>query len=80
VAALHARWIFRANCKPTYPNHLPDDSYVVKTDRRSSTVADLRRLARYAPTLLVTSSRDILLSGTTISTARCSALEMTRSS
>jgi acetyl esterase/lipase len=58
---------FPGELQPTYPNHLPDDSYVVKTDRKdpvlSPIFADLRGMP---PTLLVTSSRDILLSGTTI--------------
>jgi len=53
-AALHARWI-PGELQPTYPNHLPDDSYVVKTDRKdpvlSPIFADLRGMP---PTLLVT--------------------------
>ena len=53
--------------QPTYPNHLPDDGYVGKTDRKdpflSPIFADLHGMP---PTLLVTSTRDILLSGTTI--------------
>jgi monoterpene epsilon-lactone hydrolase len=53
--------------QPTYPNHLPDDGYVGKTDRKdpvlSPVFADLHGMP---PALLVTSTRDILLSGTTI--------------
>jgi epsilon-lactone hydrolase len=51
--------------EPADPNHLPDDPYVGKTDRKdpvlSPIFADLRGMP---PTLLVTSTRDILLSGT----------------
>jgi acetyl esterase/lipase len=58
---------FPGGLQPTYLNHLPDDSYVGKTDRKdpvlSPIFADLRGMP---PTLLITSSRDILLSGTTI--------------
>ena len=47
------------------PSHLPDDPYVGKTDRKdpvlSPIFADLHGMP---PTLLVTSTRDILLSGT----------------
>jgi epsilon-lactone hydrolase len=53
--------------EPTNPNHMKDDPYVGKTDRRdpvlSPLFADLHGLP---PSLLVTSTRDILLSGTTI--------------
>jgi epsilon-lactone hydrolase len=55
------------NLQPTYPDHLPDDSYVGKTNRQdpvlSPIFADLHGMP---PTLLVTSTRDILLSGTSI--------------
>jgi acetyl esterase/lipase len=51
---------------PIDGNHLPDDQYVGKTDRKdpvlSPLFADLHGLP---PSLLVTSTRDILLSGTT---------------
>jgi acetyl esterase/lipase len=51
--------------EPIDPNHLPDDAYVGKTDRKdpvlSPIFADLHGMP---PTLLVTSTRDILLSGT----------------
>lgn len=53
--------------QPTDANHLPDDQYVGKTNRTdpvlSPLYADLHGLP---PTLLVTGTRDILLSGTTI--------------
>ncbi|HEY6338199.1 MAG TPA: alpha/beta hydrolase fold domain-containing protein, partial [Candidatus Sulfotelmatobacter sp.] len=52
---------------PTDPNHLPDDQYVGKTDRKdpvlSPMFADLHGLP---PSLLVTSTRDLLLSDTAI--------------
>jgi monoterpene epsilon-lactone hydrolase len=53
--------------QPTYPNHRPDGAYEGQTDRKdpvlSPLFADLRGMP---PSLLVTSTRDILLSGTTI--------------
>jgi monoterpene epsilon-lactone hydrolase len=53
--------------EPTDTAHLPDGAYVGKTDRKdpvlSPLFADLRGMP---PTLLVTSKRDSLLSGTTI--------------
>ncbi len=53
--------------KPIDPNHLPDDSYVGKTDRKDPVLSPLfADLHGMPPTLLVTSTRDILLSGTTI--------------
>jgi acetyl esterase/lipase len=58
---------FPGGLQPTYPNHPHDDQYVGKTDRKdpvlSPLFADLRGMP---PSLLVTSTRDILLSGTTI--------------
>jgi monoterpene epsilon-lactone hydrolase len=58
---------FPGALQPTDPNHLPDSPYVGKTDRKdpvlSPMYSDLRGLP---PTLLVTSTRDILLSGTTV--------------
>jgi epsilon-lactone hydrolase len=52
--------------EPVDPNHLPDDQYVGTTDRKdpvlSPLFADLRGMP---PSLLVTSTRDILLSDTT---------------
>jgi len=51
--------------EPIDPNHLPDDQYVGKTDRKdpflSPLFADLHGMP---PSLLVTSTRDILLSDT----------------
>ena len=51
--------------EPIDPNHLPDDQYVGKTDRKdpvlSPRLADLHGMP---PSLLVTSTRDILLSDT----------------
>ncbi|MBZ5667981.1 MAG: alpha/beta hydrolase [Acidobacteriia bacterium] len=56
---------FPGRMEPVDPNHLPDDQYVGKTDRKdpvlSPIFADLRGMP---PSLLVTSTRDILLSGT----------------
>jgi epsilon-lactone hydrolase len=48
---------FPGGLQPTYPAHLPDDSFL------SPLFADLHGMP---PSLLVTSTRDILLSGTTI--------------
>jgi acetyl esterase/lipase len=51
--------------QPVDPNHLPDDQYVGKTNRKDPVLspffADLHGMP---PTLLVTSTRDILLSDT----------------
>jgi len=56
---------FPGEMQPTDPNHLPDDQYVGKTDRKdpvlSPLYADLRGMP---PSLLVTSTRDLLLSDT----------------
>jgi acetyl esterase/lipase len=56
---------FAGELEPTDPNHLPDDQYVGKTNRKdpvlSPLFADLRRMP---PSLLVTSTRDLLLSDT----------------
>ncbi len=53
--------------EPVDPNHLPDDQYVGKTDRRDPVLSPLfADLHGMPPTLLVTSTRDILLSDTTI--------------
>jgi monoterpene epsilon-lactone hydrolase len=66
-----SRQIFSLNglpgrIEPVDPNHLPDDQYVGKTDRKdpvlSPMFADLHGMP---PTLLVTSTRDLLLSDTT---------------
>jgi epsilon-lactone hydrolase len=65
-----ARQLFTLNglpgrMQPTDPNHLPDDEYVGKTDRKdpvlSPMFADLHGMP---PSLLVTSTRDLLLSDT----------------
>lgn len=56
---------FPGRMEPIDLKHLPDDAYVGKTDRKdpllSPIFSDLRGMP---PTLLVTSTRDILLSGT----------------
>jgi epsilon-lactone hydrolase len=56
---------FPGEMEPVDPKHLPDDQYVGKTDRKdpvlSPLYADLRDMP---PTLLVTSTRDLLLSDT----------------
>ena len=58
---------FPGQLQPTDSDHLPDDQYVGKTDRKdpvlSPLYADLRGMP---PSLLVTSTRDLLLSDTTI--------------
>jgi monoterpene epsilon-lactone hydrolase len=58
---------FPGDLKPTDANHLPDDQYVGKTNRRDPVLSPLfADLTGFPPSLLVTSSRDILLSSTTI--------------
>jgi epsilon-lactone hydrolase len=53
--------------EPTDSNHLPDAGYVGKTDRRDPVLSPLFADLRGMPSsLLVTSTRDLLLSGTTI--------------
>jgi len=58
---------FPGQLEPVDAKHLPDDQYVGKTDRRdpvlSPLYADLRDMP---PSLLITSTRDLLLSDTTI--------------
>ena len=58
---------FPGRLEPVDPNHLPDDQYVGKTDRKdpvlSPIFADLHGMP---PSLLVTSTRDLLLSDTAI--------------
>ena len=52
--------------EPIDPSHLPDDQYVGKTDRRDPVLSPLfADLHGMPPSLLVTSTRDILLSDTT---------------
>ena len=58
---------FPGALRPTYPNQLPDDPYVGKTNRKDPVLSPLfADLHGMPPSLLVTSTRDILLSGTTI--------------
>jgi len=53
--------------QPTDADHLPSDEYVAKTDRRDPVVSPLFSDLRGMPsTLLVTSTRDLLLSDTAI--------------
>ncbi len=58
---------FPGQIEPIDANHLPDDQYVAKTDRKdpvlSPMYADLHGMP---PSLLVTSTRDILLSDTAL--------------
>jgi monoterpene epsilon-lactone hydrolase len=58
---------FPGGLEPVDPNHLPDDQYVGRTDRKdpvlSPLFADLRGMP---PSLSITSTRDLLLSDTTI--------------
>lgn len=57
---------FPGAMEPIYPKNL-DDQYVGKTDRRDPVLSPLfAELHGWPPTLLVTSTRDILLSDTTI--------------
>jgi monoterpene epsilon-lactone hydrolase len=52
--------------EPVDPNHLPDNEYVGKTDRKDPVLSPLfADLHGMPPSLLVTSTRDILLSDTT---------------
>ena len=52
--------------EPIDPNHLPDDQYVGKTDGKDPVLSPLfADLHGMPPSLLVTSTRDILLSDTT---------------
>ncbi len=51
--------------EPVDPNHLPDDQYAGKTDRKDPVLSPLfADLHGMPPSLLVTSTRDILLSDT----------------
>jgi epsilon-lactone hydrolase len=51
--------------EPTDPNHLPDDQYIGKTDRKDPVLSPLfADLHGMPPSLLITSTRDILLSDT----------------
>ncbi len=58
---------FPGTMEPIDTTHLPDDQYVGKTDRKDPVLSPLfADLHGMPPTLLVTSTRDILLSDTTI--------------
>jgi monoterpene epsilon-lactone hydrolase len=58
---------FPGQLKPTDPNHLPDNEYVAKTDRKDPVLSPLfADLQGWPPSLLVTSTRDLLLSDTAI--------------
>jgi len=67
-----SRQIFTLNgfpgaLQPTDPHHLTDNEYVGKTDRRDPVLSPLYAdLSGWPPSLLVTSTRDLLLSDTTI--------------
>lgn len=58
---------FPGELQPTEPTHLPDDQYVAKTDRKDPVLSPLfADLNGMPPSLLVTSTRDLLLSDTAI--------------
>ena len=58
---------FPGQLQPTDPHHLPDNEYVGKTDRKDPVLSPLfADLKGWPPSLLVTSTRDLLLSDTTI--------------
>jgi len=58
---------FPGQMQPTDPNHLPDEQYVGKTDRKDPVLSPLfADLHGMPPSLLVTSTRDLLLSDTAI--------------
>jgi len=67
-----SRQIFALNglpgqMQPVAPQHLPDNDYVGKTDRKDPVLSPLfADLHGWPPNLLVTSTRDLLLSDTTI--------------
>ncbi len=53
--------------QPVDPHHLPDNEYVAKTDRKDPVLSPLfADLHGWPPSLLVTSTRDLLLSDTAI--------------
>ena len=57
---------FPGQMEPIEPGHLPDDQYVGKTDRKDPVLSPLfADLHGMPPSLLVTSTRDILLGDTT---------------
>jgi epsilon-lactone hydrolase len=56
---------FPGEMQPIDPSHLPDDQYIGKTDRKDPVLSPLfADLHGMPPSLLVTSTRDILLSDT----------------
>jgi monoterpene epsilon-lactone hydrolase len=58
---------FPGSLEPTYPASGTDDAYVAKTDRKDPVLSPLfADLHGMPPTLLVTGTRDALLSGTSI--------------
>jgi epsilon-lactone hydrolase len=58
---------FPGQLQPTDPHHLPDNEYVAKTDRKDPVLSPLfADLKDWPPSLLVTSTRDLLLSDTAI--------------
>ena len=58
---------FPGQMQPVDPQHLPDNEYVGKTDRKDPVLSPLfADLQGWPPSLLVTSTRDLLLSDTTI--------------
>jgi monoterpene epsilon-lactone hydrolase len=58
---------FPGELRPVNANHLPDDQYVAKTDRKDPVLSPLfADLHGMPPSLLVTSTRDLLLSDTAI--------------
>ncbi|MBZ5683652.1 MAG: alpha/beta hydrolase [Acidobacteriia bacterium] len=58
---------FPGQLHPVDPQHLPDDQYVGKTDRKDPVLSPLfADLHSWPPSLLVTSTRDLLLSDTAI--------------
>lgn len=58
---------FPGMLQPTDSDHLPDSAYIGKADRKDPLLSPLfADLHGMPPTLLITSTRDILLSGTTI--------------
>ena len=58
---------FPGQLEPADSHHLPDDEYVGKTDRKDPVLSPLfADLGGWPPSLLVTSTRDLLLSDTAI--------------
>jgi acetyl esterase/lipase len=58
---------FPGQLQPVDPEHLPDNEYVGKTDRKDPVLSPLfADLHSWPPSLLVTSTRDLLLSDTAI--------------